>query len=164
MIRFTGFAMTFEEVPDEVSMCFTLSNCPFRCPGCHSPELQQDKGMSLSAYLCPTLDLYKGRATCVCFLGDGKPEDADELLNLFRICRERGFKVAHYSGMTGMQYSVVHGDDDFKPDYVKVGPYIAERGGLSNPGTNQRMYQYDPETKQYKDITYKFWNRYQEIK
>ena len=48
-------------------------------------------------------------------------------------------------------------------DYLKVGPYIPERGGLNNKHTNQKMYKITEtfdKNKMYtnfEDITYKFW-------
>jgi len=43
--------------------------------------------------------------------------------------------------------------DDF--DYIKIGPYIEEKGPLNNPNTNQRLY--EKVGNNHKDITYKFW-------
>ena len=49
----------------------------------------------------------------------------------------------------------------FHFDYIKIGPYKKELGGLDNPNTNQRMYLnwWDEEDKVVHclDITSKFW-------
>ena len=43
-------------------------------------------------------------------------------------------------------------------DYIKIGPYIPNRGPLNNPNTNQRMYKIDHEFyHNFVDITNKFW-------
>ena len=42
-------------------------------------------------------------------------------------------------------------------DYLKLGPYIEERGPLNNPNTNQHLYKIC-KGKIVDDITYKFWN------
>jgi hypothetical protein len=43
-------------------------------------------------------------------------------------------------------------------DYIKIGPYIKDRGPLNNPNTNQRMYKIDHEFyHNFVDITNKFW-------
>ena len=47
MIKYTGCAVTFSEVPDEVSLCIEISNCPGHCAGCHSPYLREDTGRDL---------------------------------------------------------------------------------------------------------------------
>ena len=52
-------------------------------------------------------------------------------------------------------------------DYVKVGPYIKELGGLNNRNTNQRIYKIIHNNKDNSginknylvDITERFWNR-----
>ena len=48
-------------------------------------------------------------------------------------------------------------------DYIKLGPYIEELGGLKSPTTNQRLYEYSPLYSDYtigtgwRDITNIFW-------
>ena len=44
-------------------------------------------------------------------------------------------------------------------DYIKIGPYIAERGGLDSPTTNQRMYKKQPDG-HWEDITSAFQRSY----
>ena len=39
MLKYLNCQVTFAEVPDEISLCINITNCPNRCPGCHSPEL-----------------------------------------------------------------------------------------------------------------------------
>lgn len=149
MIKYTGYAITFEEVPDEVSLCITISNCPFMCDGCHSPELRENIGGILKDDMKKLLDIYKGRITCVCFMGDGQKDDYNELCRLFDMCRNAGLKVAQYSG-----YNFIN--DKYVLDYIKIGPYMKDKGGLAKPTTNQRMYRYNKETNEYDDITYRF--------
>jgi anaerobic ribonucleoside-triphosphate reductase activating protein len=42
-------------------------------------------------------------------------------------------------------------------DYLKVGRYIAELGGLNKKATNQKMYRINQKTRQLEDITNKFF-------
>jgi len=35
------------EVPREISLTLSISNCAYRCHNCHSPYLQQDIGQPL---------------------------------------------------------------------------------------------------------------------
>lgn len=46
-------------------------------------------------------------------------------------------------------------------DYIKVGPYMHDRGGLSNPNTNQIMYKirHQNNKDELVDITNKFWKK-----
>ena len=46
-------------------------------------------------------------------------------------------------------------------DYLKVGPYVEEKGGIDNPNTNQRFYEIE-NGKIKNDITSMFWK--EEIK
>lgn len=39
MLKFTDTQVTFSEIPDQISLCINLSNCPYHCPACHSKEL-----------------------------------------------------------------------------------------------------------------------------
>ena len=44
-------------------------------------------------------------------------------------------------------------------DYIKIGPYLKDKGPLSDKNTNQKMYKIIHFTgmNSLKDITYKFW-------
>ena len=39
MLKYVDSQITFREIPDEITLCINISNCPFRCKGCHSKEL-----------------------------------------------------------------------------------------------------------------------------
>ena len=42
-------------------------------------------------------------------------------------------------------------------DYLKLGPYIEEKGPLNVCTTNQQMWKIDKNTGKAENITYKFW-------
>ena len=46
-LKYVEYAVTMEEVPTEISLTISISNCRFRCHGCHSAYLQQDVGNPL---------------------------------------------------------------------------------------------------------------------
>ena len=134
MIKYISQALTFSEVPDEASLCLNITNCQYRCPGCHSPYLQQDTGRDLLESLPVLLQKYGSDITCVCFMGEGN--DPQALVACLQMVREHGLKTCLYTGGSGLPLNVsLH-----YLDYLKIGPYIAERGGLDKPTTNQRMY------------------------
>ena len=152
MIKYTGHYITCQEVPGEVSLTLTISNCPHRCHGCHSPWLRNDIGDELKTdVLFKLISKYKDGITCVCFMGDGG--DAFAVFDLVRFVHMCGYKACLYTGDSEM---LLYNTLD-KPDYYKVGPYEEALGGLDNPSTNQRMYMYDKNTGLYKDITSLFW-------
>lgn len=46
-LKYVESAVTLEEVPNEISLTISISNCQFRCHSCHSAYLQQDIGRPL---------------------------------------------------------------------------------------------------------------------
>lgn len=156
MIKYLSHALTFAEVPDEVTLCINITNCPHHCPGCHSPELQQDTGRDLTQALPALLDKYGGDITCVCLMGEGN--DIQALGACLAYIWYRGFKAALYTGRDtpGPLSNVLRW-----LDYLKLGPYIEALGGLDKPTTNQRMYRLTqpdlPGPPDMEDITYLFW-------
>lgn len=152
MLKYLNAEVVFREIPDEISLAFNLTNCPCKCEGCHSPELWEDKGIILYRQGFPR-DIKRKGITCVLFLGgDGH---LFEIIEFAKIAKSQGLKFAWYSGrnnipMNRLQYF----------DYIKVGPYIKELGGLDNPNTNQKLYKvvHNPESTglyTLEDITYK---------
>lgn len=46
-LKYVEAAVTLAEVPREISLTLTISNCVNRCHGCHSPYLRKDIGRLL---------------------------------------------------------------------------------------------------------------------
>ena len=70
MLKFAGYDIVFQEIPDEVTLAISISGCPNRCPGCHSPQLREDIGEPLTEEtLTALLERYRGAITCVCLMG-----------------------------------------------------------------------------------------------
>lgn len=148
-------SVVFAEIPDEICLAINLSQCPHRCPGCHSPYLQSDCGEELTNEALHNLIKKNPGVTCVCFMGgDG---DKERLIELAKDVVNEGLKTAWYSGETEV--------DTYKYgwffDYIKVGPYIERLGPLNSPTTNQRLYKigrlYNQGLIILDDITNKFW-------
>lgn len=148
-MRIASYDIVFQDVPEEVTLSLNLSQCPNRCPGCHSPQLQDDIGFPLDdGLLDGLLERYGNDVTCVCFMG-GDREPA-EVMRLAGHVHSRGLKTAWYSGKQRLP-------DCFRTDvldYVKVGPYIESKGPVPSPDTNQRMYKV--ENGELTDITMSF--------
>ena len=134
-MKIASYDIVFQDVPGEVTLSLNLSQCPNRCPGCHSPQLQEDIGLLLDDNLLDgLLDRYGRDVTCVCFMGGDR--EPSEVMRLADHVHAVGLKTAWYSGRQKLP-------DCFRADsldYVKVGPYIESRGPLPSPDTNQRMY------------------------
>ena len=142
-------SVTFAEIPDEICLCFNLSLCPHRCPGCHSSYLQTDCGEELTTETIDDLIRKHHGITCVLFLGgDG---DKSTLVNFAKHIRNNyDLPVGWYSGEDSLDLSEY--GEYF--DYIKVGPYIKELGPLNSPTTNQRLYKLTKNS--IEDITYLF--------
>ena len=141
----------FQEIPDEISLSFSISNCPNSCPGCHSPHLRTDCGRDVFAILPQLLRKYKDKISCVLFMGGDDYEQEPQLLEALCYCRGKGFKTALYSGFNIFPNDIL----SEQLDYVKVGSYEQDLGPLNYPTTNQRLYK--KENGEWKDITYRFW-------
>ena len=135
-VLYQGYAVSFQEVPDEVSVVFSIAGCDKHCPGCHSPHLWAKEGKPLEKDFKYVLAKYKNYATCVCFMGDGG--DINALRPFIVYAWGQGFKTCLYTG-----------EDDAKAvpfssmlflDYLKLGHYDEKLGGLDIPNTNQAMY------------------------
>jgi len=156
VIKYLNYSVTFQEVPDEISLCFNITNCRFHCRGCHSPELQKNLGNDLEHDLLRIIDKYRGGITCICFLGEGH-----DFYALFRVIStirhfEPELKICIYSGSD----DITEFDDWIHSgliDYIKIGSYNAKLGGLDSRTTNQHMYAVDGDA--LKDITSKFWRK-----
>ena len=44
MLKYVDTKVTFAEVPNEISLCINISNCPCKCHNCHSSYLAEDIG------------------------------------------------------------------------------------------------------------------------
>ncbi len=149
-LKFTGYAIGFQEVPDETSLLISVSGCERRCEGCHSKHLWDYEGDFLSDNIYDLLDEYFNYITCVCFLGGD--QSIDELKEILQATKSTyGLKTCLYTGSSDISSvdSVLE-----HLDYLKLGCYEQCKGGLDSPTTNQRFYQKTKEG--FRDITYKF--------
>ncbi|RNC64477.1 anaerobic ribonucleoside-triphosphate reductase activating protein [Proteiniphilum sp. X52] len=137
MLKYVDYDIVFQEIPDEVTLAVNLSNCPYRCRGCHSPHLQQDIGKELSeSALAGLLQSYERAVTCICFMGgDADTGELYRLADFVRKSQGGRIKTAWYSGNDKLPEN---SRDHF--DFVKSGPYVETLGGLNKSTTNQRLY------------------------
>lgn len=153
MLKYVDAVVTFAEIPDEITLCINLSNCPCHCEGCHSSYLAEDIGIILDKNeLFYLLKQHKG-ITCVCFMGgDAEPY---QVLTLAREIKEnlKDLKVGWYSGRDKLPTGIELNLQNF--DIIKLGGYNKSLGPLNYPTTNQKFYKII-EGKMY-DYTYLFW-------
>jgi anaerobic ribonucleoside-triphosphate reductase activating protein len=156
MLKYVDVIEGFQEIPDEISLCINISNCPNNCPGCHSAYLKDDIGTPLTyTELLKLIPQHRG-ITCVCFMGgDKEPWEINRLATLVK--EDFNLKVAWYSGKQELHEDIRL----VNIDYVKLGPYIEEYGPLSSRTTNQIMLKIDhlADRPFVVDITSKFWKK-----
>ena len=152
MLKYYTYELTFAEVPDEISLCFSISNCQNRCDGCHSPFLREDVGDTLDKdSLCEIVNRHREQFTCICFLGEGN--DKNTLQELITFSKKLGYRTCLYSGRDDVCI------DEYKDlNYIKIGSYKTSYGPLNKKTTNQKMYKLSADSSAAsEDITYKFW-------
>lgn len=138
-MKYVDTKVVFREVPDEVTLAINISNCPVKCPGCHSSYLTQDIGDILDENALAGLIENNPGISCVSFMGGDADPAAIRAYALWIKDRYPGMKTCWYSGR-----DLLHANPNLDAlDFVKVGPYIDEYGPLDFPSTNQHFYKVD---------------------
>lgn len=154
MIKYVDTLIGFREIPNEITLCINISNCPNNCPGCHSSWLLKDEGTPLTYVELKSLIKKNKGITCICFMGgDREPWEIQRLAKLIK--EDYDIKVGWYSGKDKMW----EGINLIYFDYVKIGSYKKELGPLDNPTTNQILYKviHTEVSTVIMDITNLFW-------
>ena len=155
MLKYVNTDVVFQEIPDEVTLAINISNCPCRCPGCHSHYLWEDIGLPLNTAAIDDFVSQMGHdITCISFMGGDADPKGVNLLAQYIHEEYPQLRVAGYTGRIRIP-SIVN-KADF--DYIKVGPYIRHLGPLNQETTNQRMYR-QTDNGEFEDITYRFWKK-----
>lgn len=140
-----SYAITLQEVPGEISLTLNISQCKFNCTGCHTPELKGDNGSLITGKMLNSLiDLYTGISVVTFMGGDQFPKELEELLELVK---SKGLKTCLYTGAKAVPQRL-----SILLDFLKVGEFREELGGLPSKNTNQRLYNMITG----EDLTYKF--------
>jgi len=155
-MKYADYDIVFQEVPGEVSLALNISHCPNNCPGCHSAYLMEDVGYELNeASLTALLERYGNGITCVCFMGgDRTPFEVAKLAEFLHTQNRWKLKTAWYSGKPQLP----EGFPLQWFQYIKLGPYMQEKGPLNVKTTNQHMYRVE-ENQSLSDITSVFWKK-----
>ena len=150
MLKYVDTKVTFAEVPNEISLCINISNCPCACKGCHSSYLAEDIGNELNNNSIKELINNNKGITCICFMGgDSNPLEVDTLAHFIKI--NYPIKTAWYSGRQELSKDINLNNFNF----IKLGPYIEDLGPLNSKTTNQRFYKIEED--KLVDITNLFW-------
>lgn len=152
MLKYVDSMVVFAEVPNEITLAINISNCPCHCEGCHSEYLANDTGRPLNWGSLNALIHINHGISCVSFMGgDSAPS---EVVYLAHKVKQAGLKVAWYSGRQELPPNFELAEFD----YIKLGPYIKEKGALDKPTTNQKFYKIEQDESMV-DITNVFWKQ-----
>lgn len=154
MLKYVDTQVTFAEIPDEITLCVNISNCPCQCKNCHSSYLAQDIGNILNKKSLSQLIKNNKGISCISFMGgDSDVFTLVSLANWVKI--HTNLKVAWYSGKQELANIVSQQLQWF--DFIKLGPYKEELGPLNSKTTNQKFYKINGN--ELIDITNRFYDR-----
>lgn len=149
MLKYVNTDVVFQEIPNETTLVINISNCPCHCKGCHSAYLAEDIGEYLIDYpkniysddfsiynIDELIEKNKG-ITCVGLMGGDSDPLLINILASYIKLKYPDLLIAWYSGRQELAKEI-----ELKNfNYIKLGPYIEELGGLKSPTTNQRLYE-----------------------
>lgn len=134
MIKFYNHNIVFREIPDKVTLAINITNCQNNCYGCHSSYLRSDIGEELTDDKITQLIEDNKGIDCVVLMGEG--DDHQRIIEIGNRIKQENLLVGVYSGRNEVE------DEYYLTfDYIKLGPYIEEFGGLDKKTTNQKLLQ-----------------------
>lgn len=161
MLKYLNYQIYTNEIPDELSLGFTILGCNVHCPECHSKHVwdinSEGIGTNLSWYTLD--DIIKSQKGITCILFFGGEWESSYLTDLLHSIKTTTYlKTALYTGRSLDFMDTLHKEYHLYNylDYLKVGPYVPEAGPITHPETNQRLFKLKPQIVKY-DITEKFW-------
>ena len=125
-----------QEVPNEISLAINISDCPYKCKGCHSMYLWDYIGDYLIDDIDNLLNKYNNLISCVCFMGGD--QNQDELLYCLQKAKKKKLKTCLYTGNDDI--NSISNEIIKNLDYIIIGRYIEKFGGLNCKTTNQKMF------------------------
>ena len=125
-LKYLGYSIVFQEVPDEVTLAINISGCPHKCEGCHSKYLWEYEGNYISDDLVKLIEKYKGLITCVCFMGGD--QNQKELTDLLILVHKYGqaFAVETLGTVAHLYTTDGMGTEDLKRQTIKDMLYILD--------------------------------------
>ena len=131
-MKFKSYDVVFAEHPDYISLAFEITQCPYTCEKCHSPELQTDIGQELSLpRFRKIMEQYAWYVQNIIFLGGDQHKE--ELISLLKEVKKFDLKATLWTGSNKIDTEVY-----ILLDFLKTGEYNEYNGGLGSPTTNQR--------------------------
>lgn len=129
-----NFQIVLQEVPGEISLCFSIAGCTMHCEGCHSPFLWKEGNGKLMKEkdFVRLLDKYRKLASCVLFMGGEWHEE--ELVFYLKLAKAKNYKTCLYTGEENVPQQILS-----QLTWIKTGKWIQSLGGLESNSTNQEF-------------------------
>ena len=133
-MNYYDFQVVLQEVPGEISLCFSICGCPIKCEGCHSPFLWKEENGSVltTEVFTKVLQQYENLATCVLFMGGEWHEN--QLVDLLKLAKNKHYKTCLYTGEEAVSNLILK-----ELDWIKTGKWNSSLGGLDSERTNQKF-------------------------
>lgn len=133
-MNYANLCIVLQEVPGEISICFSITGCELKCNNCHSEYLwnkENGEPLTLQKYT-QILTGYRNLASCVLFMGGEWYEK--ELKEYLKLAKKFNYKTCLYTGKTSVSNKLLK-----HLTWVKTGPWIEKLGGLDSKTTNQKF-------------------------
>lgn len=127
--------ITLQDVPDEIAYTISVYGCKLGCKNCSWSNVDIKPYEFTINMLDNKLKEIGNYISCVCFLGGEWYRH--ELIDMLDIVKKYNLKTCLYTGLELFDVDVYIRD---KLDYIKVGRYIDELGGLKSYSTNQTFW------------------------
>lgn len=136
-MNFSYPQVVFQEVPNHISLAFSISGCSLGCKGCHSTETwDKDFGNELTDEIfIAWINKYKGMVSNVLFYG-GEWEPT-RLVELLSIAQAHNLKTSLY---TGLELPELDKAILSHVTFIKTGKFIKTLGGIDSNTSNQFFY------------------------
>jgi anaerobic ribonucleoside-triphosphate reductase activating protein len=134
-MRYYDKQVVFQEVPNEISLAYSITGCKVGCKGCHSAfTWNENTGTELTPLnFAEDLEKYGLLVSCVLFYGGEWHEN--QLIKLLEIAKyEFRLLTCLYTGRDSISDRVLP-----HLTFLKTGCWDAKLGGLQSPTTNQLL-------------------------
>ena len=130
-----GKFITLSDVPNEIALSFCVVGCPLNCKGCSWNSTPNKNEYDFD--IIREIDK-EPLVSCINFFGGEWLEK--ELLVYLRYSKNKGKKTCLYTGLTLDEFKNKHIGLLEYLDYLKVGRWVEQLGGLDSSTTNQIFY------------------------
>ncbi len=145
-----GYDIELLSVPHEISLAFAIYGCPLACCKCFWAKLKNTPTFTLDNKVYhEILENYQEYVSCILFFGGEWHQE--QLVERLKVAQSLNLKTCLYTGLTEVSPKILT-----HLNYVKIGPYREEYGGLNYPTTNQKILNLDTN----EDITHLMWKIY----